>query len=432
MSLYLRFIWGFCLLQIVGSLQGQNLILRGYVKDSATREALPFASVFVQDGERGTTSDETGYFYLELNNISPSDTLVIAYLGYKLYKKTLTDADFSDEFLLISAPAELSKIVVTPLTARERLLKALQKSDSLLLKTAFWCQRYYIEEIGQNYKPLVLREAILNVYQAPRLDSLARVQIEVVEGRQIDNAEDLLAFKKQVKREQQKTLKRLKRQARKDTVGLQTKLDSAKSASLADGFNLGGPYPIFEFDFLKKLIEAYLSEPKSKQKKAKYKYEIVGYSYYQDRAATILEVTSLKKRPYRMRFYISDEDEIMLIDYVNNQLKVPFLVRTALALFGYSITDMTIHFKTYYRPLQDKWYMAYADFDFQSNLIDKHLFKPNDTIHYTIHSQFITEQTRTVNIKPIPEKKRLKANEPFSKQLGEYHPDFWNAYKGRK
>ena len=421
-------------------LKGQNLILKGYVKDHETGETLPFASIHVQDGQQGTVSNQDGFFYLNLRNIEVSDTLVIAYLGYRLYKKAVTELTGAIDFLLNPYSNELAEIVVNPLTPEQRLLKALLKSDSLLIKTTFRCQGYFIQEISQNYKPLIMREAILNMYQDRSSDSVPKLQIEVVEGHQIDNINELLAFKKQVQKRHHKQIKKLKQEARKDTANYERKMDSIDDTRVSDIINIGAPDIFFDFNLIQLLksvdipneLETLTQRFKKKRVKVKHKYEVMGYTYYQNRPATILQVKEISKKPYYFKFYISEQDEIMRVDFENKDITAPFLVKAGLAILGYGVTNVNVCFKVYYRPIQNKWYIAYIDYNIKSDLIDRHFFKANDTINYIIHSQFIIEKIYTQNVQPIPDHKRLKNDQPFSKQLGEYHPEFWKTYRKRK
>lgn len=67
------------------TLQAQQKIIRGYVKDGLSDERIPFASIqFIKTGI-GKLSDSAGNFHFNFNDW-PVDTLVVTYVGYKDYK----------------------------------------------------------------------------------------------------------------------------------------------------------------------------------------------------------------------------------------------------------------------------------------------------------------------------------------------------------
>lgn len=55
---------GLCLLCVVGGLRGQDchLPLRGHVVEAGSNEPLAFASVYIPEAHKGTTTDESGYY----------------------------------------------------------------------------------------------------------------------------------------------------------------------------------------------------------------------------------------------------------------------------------------------------------------------------------------------------------------------------------
>jgi outer membrane receptor protein involved in Fe transport len=64
----------------------QNLKLSGVVIDDKTRDPLAGANVYLLDAAVGTTTDNDGYFKLDLDNKNVADSMVVTYLGYKSYK----------------------------------------------------------------------------------------------------------------------------------------------------------------------------------------------------------------------------------------------------------------------------------------------------------------------------------------------------------
>jgi len=68
---------------------GAQVTISGRIVDSATREPLHGASVFAQNTTLGTTSDSTGFFYIELK--SGGYELVFSFTGYKNQEFRITE-----------------------------------------------------------------------------------------------------------------------------------------------------------------------------------------------------------------------------------------------------------------------------------------------------------------------------------------------------
>ena len=91
-----------------------TITLSGQVRDSLTRAPLPFASVFLANTSRGTTTDAEGRY--QLAGIAPGQyELGVSYVGYKLYRQTLT-LSRTGAFDPVVAPAaqQLAEVVVRP------------------------------------------------------------------------------------------------------------------------------------------------------------------------------------------------------------------------------------------------------------------------------------------------------------------------------
>jgi hypothetical protein len=97
----------------VGGARAQGSI-SGQVRDSVTHAPLPFASVFLANTSRGTTTDAEGHF--RLTDITPGHyDFGVSYVGYRLYSRPVTIAGplvISPE--LAPAAQQLVEIVVRP------------------------------------------------------------------------------------------------------------------------------------------------------------------------------------------------------------------------------------------------------------------------------------------------------------------------------
>jgi hypothetical protein len=87
----LRRRWWLTLLLLLGLGQrpaAAQALIRGEVRDSLTQAPLSFASVFLANTTRGTTTDEAGRFSLPGVPAGTYD-VVVSYLGYRLTRQSV-------------------------------------------------------------------------------------------------------------------------------------------------------------------------------------------------------------------------------------------------------------------------------------------------------------------------------------------------------
>jgi len=106
-SFYLFLFWIFTF-----HLSAQNYVITGKVSDAQTGEPIPFANVFLQKSQKGSTTDFDGYFKIEVATLE--DTLVASYIGYQKRKKVI-DINAQEQvlnFQLLSEDKQLEEVVV--------------------------------------------------------------------------------------------------------------------------------------------------------------------------------------------------------------------------------------------------------------------------------------------------------------------------------
>ena len=94
-----------------GQLYSQNIILSGSVT-SSSKEAIPFASIYVENQNIGTTSDENGTYKLQLPK--GNFTIVVQSQGYRTQKQEINvQNDEQVDFILIKDLLGLDEVVVS-------------------------------------------------------------------------------------------------------------------------------------------------------------------------------------------------------------------------------------------------------------------------------------------------------------------------------
>jgi Family of unknown function (DUF5686)/CarboxypepD_reg-like domain len=80
----------------------QSKILAGFIKDSHSEEAIPFASVQLKKSGIGKLSDSAGRFFLRLSPEQLDDSLLVTYVGYDNYAIALSVPSKDTLFLTIA------------------------------------------------------------------------------------------------------------------------------------------------------------------------------------------------------------------------------------------------------------------------------------------------------------------------------------------
>lgn len=112
--------------------------IKGIVADSASHRPIPYVNVIIKHTQRGTTTDQKGYFSL---SASPNDTAVFSFVGYKTLEFPLRDWEPS----VIMMPEEVR--VLNPVTVKGAPLadpyEHLFDEENIQLKNSKQSIRFY-------------------------------------------------------------------------------------------------------------------------------------------------------------------------------------------------------------------------------------------------------------------------------------------------
>ena len=120
------------------TLFGQN-ILEGIIKNSETKEPIPYVNIGVLNKDKGTVSDEKGNFTLDILKENTNDTLRISSIGYKSKSYIINElqeilkTDITIE--LIPEIIELTEVVITGKNLKEKILG--NKTKSKMMRGGF-------------------------------------------------------------------------------------------------------------------------------------------------------------------------------------------------------------------------------------------------------------------------------------------------------
>ncbi|MFM9839846.1 MAG: carboxypeptidase-like regulatory domain-containing protein [Cyclobacteriaceae bacterium] len=103
-----------------------NLSIKGKILDQKTNEALPYANISIKNYSIGTVSNESGEFDFFVPADLINDTLVVSFIGYKIFKETISNLTESKIIYLEELPILLSEVTVSSEGARKLVEEALK------------------------------------------------------------------------------------------------------------------------------------------------------------------------------------------------------------------------------------------------------------------------------------------------------------------
>lgn len=147
---------------LIGNIaMAQQITVKGFLKDTATNEAVASASIGVKNSALGTISNEEGIFQLTL----PKTAEVVIYsLGYK--PVTLSAASFDSEIktIVLEQNEELLEEVIVSKIPIEKLLETLITSSIARFNKPIILDTYYREFVKVNDKYTKFSDGLLEYH----------------------------------------------------------------------------------------------------------------------------------------------------------------------------------------------------------------------------------------------------------------------------
>ncbi|HBH25280.1 MAG TPA: hypothetical protein DDY13_17915 [Cytophagales bacterium] len=104
-------------LSLTFSLKAQNIRISGYIEDGQSQTPLPYATIWLKNQGKGTTSDEQGLF--ELTSKKVKDTLIVRFIGYETVRRVI-DPEYNNKYRvqLIPSSQTLNEIEIKSTKSR--------------------------------------------------------------------------------------------------------------------------------------------------------------------------------------------------------------------------------------------------------------------------------------------------------------------------
>lgn len=153
------FVWG-----VTVSAQ-DNVLLKGYVLDKGSNQALGLAAVQIKSSQLGALTEDNGYFELPVPKSNLKDSLRISFMGY--LAKTISIAAYNQtdtlKIFLETQVATKDEVVVTAMNARGILLKAIENLRKNIYTDSIIQHGLYRQYHKENGKYVRLIEADVQV-----------------------------------------------------------------------------------------------------------------------------------------------------------------------------------------------------------------------------------------------------------------------------
>lgn len=178
------------LILISGTLTAQDITISGKVTDAATKEALPFASVWIKGKTIGTITNAQGDFDFHIPGDLVQEILVVSMLGYKNFESPVNAINSTEPLLvaLENSSTLLNEVIIRDsLTGGSILERALSRIEENYPMQPFLMEGFYrdIKKVGGTY--ISLLEAAVEIYdenyKRPRNPHKLREGVRLLEVR---------------------------------------------------------------------------------------------------------------------------------------------------------------------------------------------------------------------------------------------------------
>ncbi len=157
---------------------GQQILIEGVVKDWKTKEALPYANVFLKENYFGTMSNQNGDFKILIPQRNSHDSLVVSFIGYKTQTISLSSIESPLEIFLKEDLITLSEVVITAYTVESIINKAIEKIPINYFSQPYSSKGFYRVATQKDNSYIHLSEAVFDIYQTKTDQSDQQLRLE--------------------------------------------------------------------------------------------------------------------------------------------------------------------------------------------------------------------------------------------------------------
>lgn len=164
------FIWRLLVILCIltSNVHSQNsTVVEGTVLDSISQSALPYVNILVLKNNRGTITNETGTYSIDITELNPTDTISFQFIGYKTKKITCDKLSKTPQIFLREDLMSIDEVVITSkkLEAEDIIKNVLKNKDvnynTAFLKNKIFSRERYITDVNTielDYKKSTIKE----------------------------------------------------------------------------------------------------------------------------------------------------------------------------------------------------------------------------------------------------------------------------------
>ncbi|NLA50001.1 MAG: hypothetical protein GX876_11140 [Bacteroidales bacterium] len=165
-----------------------HIYISGTVVDSDSDEPLPFATIGLKNTGKGTVTNATGEFGLNIPYNWLNDTLSVSYLGYLGNEMPINMIrDRSIQFRMQKEFISIPEIIIRTQAPQEIIYRAFAAISSNYGNTPANLTAFYREGVMKKQKLQNYSEAVIQIFKSAYSGSLFGDQIKILKSRKIDN-----------------------------------------------------------------------------------------------------------------------------------------------------------------------------------------------------------------------------------------------------
>ncbi len=172
--------------------------VRGIITDVTSGKALPYATIALYGTNKGTISNESGYFTLNIPRSIADPVLMVSFIGYhNQYFAVPLPSEKEVQISLEKDLVSLQEVIIRYKDPSELLDEAIKRIPKNYLDDYSLMTAYYRENVQKNKKFLLFSEAVINILKEPYKPTSGDDKVKIVKGRKFINIneEDTVAMK---------------------------------------------------------------------------------------------------------------------------------------------------------------------------------------------------------------------------------------------
>ena len=165
--------------------------ITGHISDSHTGKALPFATIALYGTNRGSISNESGDFLLNIPIEINDPLLVVSFIGYQnQYQPVKIPSEKDLQISLNKDVVSLQEVIIRYQDPTNLLDEAIKKIPDNYLDKNSVMTAYYRENVQRNRKYLLFSEAVLEIRKDAYTGMSGDEKVKIVKGRKFMNVND--------------------------------------------------------------------------------------------------------------------------------------------------------------------------------------------------------------------------------------------------